>query len=184
LLAAAFAAAIGGCSVGVATPNGASSAHLGPDLAGGGAAETAPAATPPMALPFKGRLIDGDPADLPPAVAGALSNSGPIGFNYREELTHDEYHIPMILSAWDPLTYAGAPLGDYGVTAFATLTISEGSRVVADYTAKAHVSKSYNLYFEPKHSELDRAARDAVRDRIDKKLFADADRVAHAGATE
>jgi len=82
------------------------------------------------------------------------------------------------------VTYAGAPLGDYGVTAFATLTISQGNAVVADYTAKVHVSKSYNLYSEPKHSELDRAARDAVRDRIDKKLFADADRVAHAGATE
>ncbi len=37
--------------------------------------------------------------------------------------------------------------------AFATLTIFEGNKVVADYTAKAHVSKSYNLYSEPKHSE-------------------------------
>ena len=64
------------------------------------------------------------------------------------------------------------------------MTISQGNKVVADYTAKAHVSKSYNLYSEPKHSELDRAAREAVRERIDQKLYADADRVAHVGATE
>ncbi len=136
------------------------------------------------ALPYKGRLVEGDPTELPPAVAKALSKDAPLTFTYREELTHDEYHIPKILSAWDPMTYAGAPLGDYGVTAFASLTISQGDKVVADYTAKARVSKSYSLYFEPKHSELDRAARAAVRERIDQKLYADAARVAQVGATE
>jgi hypothetical protein len=135
-------------------------------------------------LPYKGRLVEGDPTELPPAIAQALSKDGPLRFSYREELTHDEYHIPMILSAWDPLTYAGAPIGDYGVTAFATLTISEGDKVVADYTAKARVSKSYNVYSEPKHSELERAARDAVRNRIDQKIYDDANRVARAGTTE
>ena len=83
-----------------------------------------------MALPFKGKLIDGDPADLPPAVAGALSDSGPIGFNYREELTHDHYTVPLALSAFDPLTYVGYPLGNYGVTAFASLAITDGPRVL------------------------------------------------------
>jgi hypothetical protein len=135
------------------------------------------------ALPYKGRLVEGDPAELPPAIAMALSNDAPLTFSYREELTHDEYHIPMVISAIDPATYVGTPLGDYGVTAFATLTIFEGNKVVGDYTAKAHVSKSYNLYSEPKHSELERAARDAVRDRIDQKLYDDADRVARAAAS-
>ncbi len=136
------------------------------------------------ALPYKGRLAEGDPAELPPAIAKALSKDAPLTFSYREELTHDEYHIPMIISAIDPATYIGTPLGDYGVTAFATLTIFQGNKVIGDYTAKAHVSKSYSLYSEPKHSELERAAREAVRTRIDEKLYADADRVAHAGATE
>jgi hypothetical protein len=136
------------------------------------------------ALPYKGRLLDGDPTELPPAVASALSKDASLTFFYREELTHDEYHIPLIVSAIDPVTYFGSPLGDYGVTATATLTITEGNRVIADYTAKAHVSKSYNLYTEPKHSELERAARDAVRDRIDQKLYGDADRVAKAVVTE
>jgi len=135
-------------------------------------------------LPYNGRLVNGDPTEVPPAIAMALSKDGPLTFSYREELTHDEYHIPMILSAFDPVTYVGAPLGDYGVTAFATLTIFEGTKIVADYSAKVHVSKSYNLYSEPKHSELDHAAREAVRDRIDQKLYADANRVAHIGATE
>ncbi len=99
----------------------------------------------------KGHLLDGDPSELPPAVASALSKDAPLTFFYREELTHDEYHIPTIVSAFDPVTYLGAPLGDYGVTASASLTISEGNRVIADYTAKAHVSKSYNVYSEPKH---------------------------------
>jgi hypothetical protein len=136
------------------------------------------------ALPYKGRLVEGDPTELPPAVARALSKDAALTFTYREELTHDEYHIPMVLSALDPATYVGTPLGDYGVTAFASFTIFQGNKVVADYTAKAHVSKSYNLYSEPKHSELDHAAREAVRERIDQKLYADADRVAHVGPTE
>ena len=135
-------------------------------------------------LPYKGRLLDGDPTELPPAVASALSKDAPLTFFYREELTHDEYHIPLIVSAIDPVTYFGSPLGDYGVTATATLTITEGNRVIADYTAKAHVTKSYNLYSEPKHSELERAARGAVRERIDQKLYGDADRVAKAIVTE
>jgi hypothetical protein len=133
-------------------------------------------------LPYKGRLVEGDPTELPPAVAMALAKDAPLTFSYREELTHDEYHIPMILSAFDPVTYLGAPLGDYGVTAFATLTIFQGNKVVADYTAKVRVSKSFNVYSEPKHSELDRAAREAVRNRIDQKLYDDADRVTR-GAT-
>ena len=136
------------------------------------------------ALPYKGRLVEGDPTELPPAIAMALSNDAPLRFSYREELTHDEYHIPMILSALDPVTYAGSPLGDYGVTAFAALTIFEGNKVIGDYTAKAHVSKSYNLYSEPKHSELERAASEAVRDRIDQKLYDDADRVSRAVAAQ
>lgn len=151
-----------------------------------------PPPTPPLlagtaqahALPYKGRLVEGDPTELPPALAKSISKDAPLTFSYREELTHDESHTPMIKSAWDPATYAGAALGSYEVTAFATLTIFEGNKVVGDYTAEARVSKSYNLYAEPKHSELERDAREAVRERIDEKLFADAERVAHAIVTE
>lgn len=134
-------------------------------------------------LPFKGRLADGDPSELPPAVAMSLSNSSEVTFSYREELTHDEYHIPLLISALDPLTYVGSPLGDYGVTAFASLSIADGDRVLGDYTAKAHVSKSYSLYSEPTHRELEQAARAAVRQRIDQKLYRDADRLAQAIAS-
>ncbi len=137
-----------------------------------------------LGLPYKGRLVEGDPTELPPAIARSLSDDAPRSFSYREELTHDEYHIPMVISALDPVTYLGSPLGDYGVTAFASLTIFEGNKVIGDYTAKAHLSKSYNLYSEPKHSELDRAAREAVRNRIDRKLDEDADCVARTVITE
>jgi hypothetical protein len=147
-----------------------------------------PSITPPVAempapaqrLPFNGRLIDGDPSELPPAVAMSLSQNTAITFAYREELSHDEYHIPLIVSAFDPVTYVGAPLGDYGVTAFASLSIIEGDRVIGDYTAKAHVTKSYNLYSEPTHQELEHAARIAVRDTIDRKLYRDAGQLAKA----
>jgi hypothetical protein len=135
---------------------------------------------PPQPLPFKGRLVDGDPSELPPAVAISLSRTSTVTFAYREELTHDEYHIPLIFSAFDPVTYVGAPLGDYGVTAFASLSIVNGDRVLGDYTAKAHVAKSYNLYSEPTHKELDRAARIAVREKIDRKLYNDASKLAAA----
>jgi hypothetical protein len=145
-----------------------------------------PSAPPPIAqspahpLPFKGRLIDGNPNELPPAVALSLSHSSTVTFSYREELTHDDYHIPLWFSAFDPVTYAGAPLGDYGVTAFASLSIIDGERILGDYTAKAHVTKSYSLYSEPTHLELERAARANVREKIDQKLYADAAKLANA----
>ena len=143
---------------------------------------TAPAPAPP--LPFKGRLVSGDPDELPPAVARSLSSAAHVTFSYQEELTHDEYHIPLAFTAIDPMTYIGAPLGDYGVTAHATLSIFDGDRVIGDYTANAHVTKSYNLFSEPTHRELELAARAAVRDRIDQKLAADSDRLtAAANAT-
>src|SRR5512136_1130122 len=73
--------------------------------------------TPTVAqtLPFKGHLADGNPNDVPPLIARSLAPDSPITFSYREELTHDDYHIPLIVSAFDPVTYVGAPLGDFGV---------------------------------------------------------------------
>ena len=101
-------------------------------------------------------------------------------FAYREELSHDDYHIPLIVSALDPVTFLGAPLGDFGVTALATLAIFYGDRVIGDYTAKTHVAKYYTLYHEPTHREVEEAARAAVRAKIDAKLAQDADRLAAA----
>src|SRR5882724_4352156 len=73
---------------------------------------SAPAVTAPAhPLPIKGRLADGNPHELPPAVAMSLANDSHVTFSYREELTHDEYHVPLIVTALDPVTYAGAPLG-------------------------------------------------------------------------
>jgi len=89
---------------------------------------------PAHPLPFKGRLVEGDPSDVPPAVAMSLSSNSPVTFTYREELTHDDYHVPLIVSALDPANLVGAPLGDYGVTAFASLSINDGERVLGDYT--------------------------------------------------
>jgi hypothetical protein len=134
-----------------------------------------PASTP---LPFKGRLIEGDPGDLPPAVVTALAPDAELSFAYHENLTHDEYHIPLVLSAFDPGTYVGAPLGDYAVTAFASLTITRGDTVLGNYTAKVRVAKSYSIYSEPTHREVEEAARAEVRARIDERLYSDANRVA------
>jgi hypothetical protein len=129
-------------------------------------------------LPFKGRLASGNPDELPPAVAMSLSPDSPITFQYREELGHDEYHIPLYVSAFDPVTYFGSPLGDYGVTAFASLAIIDADgKVIADYTRRAYVAKSYNLYAEPTHRELEQAARAAVRAKIDQSLDADSTRL-------
>jgi hypothetical protein len=136
------------------------------------------AQAPAHPLPFKGRLFDGNPDELPPAVAMSLSNDSPVIFSYREELTHDESHTPLWISAFDPATYAGTPTGEYGVTAFASLSISEGDTVLADYTAKERVAMPYSMFQEPTHKQLDQAARDAVRSRIDQKLYGDADRLA------
>jgi hypothetical protein len=140
------------------------------------------AEAPARPLPFKGRLAQGDASEVPAAVAMSLSSTSSVTFSYREELTHDDYHVPLIVSAFDPVTYVGAPLGDLGVTAFASLSIVDGDRVLGDYTAKVHVSKSYNLYSEPTHKEVEQAARAAVREKIDQKLYRDADRLAQAVA--
>jgi hypothetical protein len=137
---------------------------------------------PAHPLPFKGKLISGDPAELPPAVAMSLSDTSPVTFTYREELTHDDYHVPLALSALDPVNLVGAPLGDIGVTAFASLSVSAGDTVLGDYTAKEHVSKSYSLYSNATHQEVDAAARAAVRQRIDQKLYKDEARLAQAAA--
>lgn len=157
-------------------------------VAGGCAVQQATTPAPPIAaapahpLPFKGRLAEGDPNAVPPAVAMSLSGDSRVTFIYREELTHDDYHIPLILTAFDPATYAGAPVGDLGVTAFASLSITDGDRVLGDYTAKVHVSKSYTLYKEPTHREVEDAARAAVREKIDEKLYRDESRLAQAFA--
>lgn len=140
------------------------------------------AEAPAHPLPFKGHLAAGDASAVPPAVAMSLSNDSQVTFIYREELTHDDYHIPLIVTAFDPVTYVGAPLGDLGVTAFASLSITDGDRVLGDYTAKVHISKSYTLYKEPTHREVEDAARAAVREKIDQKLYRDEDRLAQAVA--
>jgi hypothetical protein len=137
---------------------------------------------PAHPLPFKGKLISGDPAELPPAIAMSLADAAPVTFTYREELTHDDYHVPLIVSALDPGSLVGAPIGDIGVTAFASLSISAGDAILGDYTAKEHVSKSYSLYTNASHKEVDDAARAAVRQRIDQKLFKDEARLAQAVA--
>jgi hypothetical protein len=151
---------------------------------GGTAAEGAPAqsqtASAPISLPFKGHLAQGDPADLPPAVAAALSPTAPVAFLYREELTHDHYTVPLVVSAFDPLTYAGYPLGRYGVTAFGELAITDGSRVLGDYTAKVRVARNYTLYYQPTYLELERQARAEVRQKIDQQLYRDSSRLAQA----
>ncbi len=99
---------------------------------------------------------------------------------YREELTHDERHDSMLATALAPSTYRGAALGEYGVTAFASFSITDGERVLGDYTATARVWRPYSLYSAPTHRELEQAARAAVRRKIDEKLEADAGRLAQA----
>lgn len=131
-------------------------------------------------LPFKGRLVSGETADLPPSVAASLSPDAPIIFTYREDLTHDEYHLPLWFSAIDPATLVGAPLGDFGVTASAALTIERGDDILGQYTAKAHVSKPYSLYKQPTHRDVEQAARAAVRAKIDQQLAEDNARLRQA----
>ena len=139
---------------------------------------------PAHPLPFKGKLLSGDPNELPPAIAMSLSDNTPVTFTYREELTHDEYHHPLAYSWMDPLTYAGAPLGDIGTTAFASLSISAGDTILGDYTAKEHASKSYTLYANATHAEVDEAALKAVRQRIEQKVYEDEARLAKAVASQ
>ena len=187
LILAAFCAAIGACGCGTQHAD-----QLQSQSQVGGVSQVpdsqlviAPkvADVPAHPLPFKGKLISGDPAELPPAVAMSLSDSSPVTFTYREELTHDDYHIPLLLSAVDPGSWVGNPTGDIGVTAFASLSISDSDTIIGDYTAKEHVSKSYSLYTQASHKEVDDAARAAVRQRLDQKIYADEARLAQAAAS-
>ncbi len=115
----------------------------------------------------------------------SLTEQSQITFSYREELTHEEHHVPMILSAIDPLTYAGYPMGEYGVTALASLSVFYGGHLIGDYKAQSRVTKPYSMYAQPTHRELDDAVRVAVREKIDRELYADSARLAAAaGQTE
>jgi hypothetical protein len=190
LILAAFCAAIGACGCGTQQPDQlqSQSPQSQSQLAGAPPADSqlviAPKVVdvPARPLPFKGRLLSGDPAELPPAVAMSLSDSSPVTFTYREELTHDDYHLPLLFSMVDPGSWLGSPTGDIGVTAFASLSISEGDTIIGDYTAKEHVSKSYSLYTQASHKEIDDAARAAVRQRLDQKIYDDEARLARAAA--
>jgi hypothetical protein len=122
-----------GCSLSSATP---SSSLIPAQLNQNSTTTVIPIAHAVRPLPFTGRLTQGDPDELPPSVAASLSANSPVTFVYREQLIHDEYHVPLAFSAFDPVTYVGAPLGDYGVTAFATLTISCGDTILGDYQAR------------------------------------------------
>ena len=139
---------------------------------------------PAKPLPFRGRLLEGDSDELPPSIAMSLTSNSPVGFSYREELTHDEHHTPLFLSAIDPATYFGAPLGEYTVTAFASLSITDGNKVIGYYTANARIAESYNIKSEPTHIELEHQARAAVRAKIDVQLATDASRLADTLAAE
>jgi hypothetical protein len=182
---ALLAVVLQGCAVQQAAGPGSASATstlYSGELAGAPAAQSA---TPARPLPFKGRLLDGDPAQLPPVVAISLTDRSQITFSYREELTHEEHHVPMILSAIDPLTYAGYPMGEYGVTAVASLSIFYGGHLIGDYKAQTRVTKPYSMYAQPAHRDLDHAVRVAVREKIDRELSADSARLAAAaGQTE
>jgi len=191
LILAAFCAAIGACGCAGQQPDPlqSQSPQSQSQLAGAPAADSqlviAPKVVdlPPHPLPFKGRLLSGDPAELPPTVAMSLSDSSPVTFTYREELTHDDYHVPLLFSAVDPGSWLGSPIGDIGVTAFASLSISAGDTIIGDYTAKEHVSKSYSFYTQASHKEVDDAARVAVRQRLDQKIYADEARLSQAAAS-
>ena len=121
--------------------------------------------------------MNGDPNELPPAVAMSLAKNSKVRFSYREELTHQETHRSMVVSAVDPRTYAGYPTGEFGVMAFATLSIFNGDQLIGDYTAQVQVTRPYSMYSEPTHRELDDAARAAVRNEIDQKLYQDSARL-------
>lgn len=122
-------------------------------------------------------------AELPPAIAMSLGHNSHLTFVYSEQLRHGEEHTPLYLSALNPATYFGVPLGKYTVTADARLSIFDGSRAIGDYHAQATVTESYNLYAEPTHLELETAARTEVRNKIDRELYADAGRLARTAAS-
>jgi len=158
-----------------------------------GCAEQQPQEPPPLVadtsslrpLPFKGRLVSGNPNQLPPIVAMSLSENSPITFSYREELTHEEHHTPMILSALENLAFLSNPTGEYVVTALASLSISNGGEPIGDYTAQTRIARPYGMYSQPTHKELDDAARAAVRQEIDRKLEAEMPKLAAStGDTE
>lgn len=91
----------------------------------------------------------------------------------------------MILSAIENLTFSSHPTGEYVVTAFASLSISNRGEPIGDYTAQSRVTRPYGMYSQPTHRELDEAARAEVRQEIDQKLEAEMPRLAaSAGDTE
>jgi hypothetical protein len=137
---------------------------------------------PPRSLPFKVRLAEGEPDDLPPMVAASLSDKSPVTFSYREDLGHEHHTVPLWISAFNPLTFFGAPTGSTAVTAFAQLVIRRGDTILGDYAADARVSADYGLTYGTTNLDLDRAALAEVRRKIDDELARDSIRLAQRNA--
>ena len=105
----------------------------------------------------------------------SLTKESTVGYLPRTAL---KSIIPRRFVSIDPLTYAGRPTGEYKVRAVASLSILDHDRVLGEYTAQTNVTKSYGLFSQPTHREIDDEAKAAVRAEIDRKLSSDAWRLA------
>ena len=140
------------------------------------------AEVPAHPLPFKGKLLSGDPAELPPAVAMSLSDTAPVTFTYREELTHDDYHVPLIISVSDPMTYSGAPLGDIGDDRICDFVDQRGRYDSRGLHRKRARLEILQLVRESQPQGGGRCCARRGPATIDQKLYCDEARLAHAVA--
>ena len=141
------------------------------------------AEAPAHPLPFKGRLAEGDADALPPAVAMSLSSASAVTFSYREELTHDDYHIPLIVTALGSgylrRRAARRSWRDRVCVAFDNRRRPGARRL---YRQSARLEVIPTLHGTDSQESVELAARAAVREKIDQKLYRDADRLAAAVA--
>lgn len=113
----------------------------------------------------------------PPAAVAELATTPGVKFSYREEWRHEHTTVPMFESAIDPRTYLGRPLGTYGVTVFAWVSVTQGPAVLGDYAARVHLEKPYGLTYGPTYTQLERQARAAVRAKLAGLITHDAARL-------
>jgi hypothetical protein len=135
---------------------------------------------PPCPLPFKARVVDSIPGQLPDGVRSVLDESAPLAVRYREEVAHGHWEVPFGVVFAVPIVFLFAPMGGYQVTAHAVLEANDSVAEVGRYEATAEVSRSYGIFYGSTFHELEQEARASARRVVDREVCNDAERLAQS----
>jgi hypothetical protein len=119
---------------------------------------------------------DGNKEYLPRTVTADASLGHPLILRYRYEVTYGRDAVPPVITANNPLTIVGFPIGADTVVVIGKLEILKGGAVVKTYSAVCMLDKTRTIFSEGETlSEIRKRGLLAVRDSIEAQMYADRD---------